>query len=941
MSTKITRDVLESHLNCRYKSHLKLAGQQGNKAEYEVLLTEFAADVRLQAIDKILSGHEGGEVPRNIPLTVSALQQGAAFLLDAILDDDAVCLSFDGLKRVTGASKLGDFHYVPLLFSEEKKVRPEHRILLEIYGALLMHIQGQAPRYGILWHGRECTPTRIKLSAGLRKGEQVLHELSEMRSTASPPRLMLNDHCPRCEFRKGCLARAEEADSLTLLDRMPPKLIKRYEKKGIFTVTQLSYLFRPRRRKAKRMKGGKGFKVELQAFSLRTGKTFLQAAPRLTRSGQELFLDVEGNPDDGFTYLIGLLIRDGEAISYCSFWADRLQDEKDMWVGALVKIREYPGAPVYHYGSYDRKAMARAAKKHQLSCDDVFGRMANVASHIYGQVYFPVRSNGLKDVGKFVGASWTSPNASGLQCLCKRHRWEQTPTPELKEQIVRYNEEDCTALRLVTERLAKLGDAASVADGPEVEFADKPKKQATPAGHDLHDQFDEIIEFAHFDYQNKRILLRPKQTEEAAKTSPTPEKKKRLCVLRRIPRPRANRTVTVRRRRKCPKCRVRLVKSGVTDERIITDLVFTKSGCRKTYFKYIGVKGYCKTCTRHHIPSTLFNIRTNTLGYGFQAWVTYQRVALRQPYEAITNMMQDMFEETIRTSTAVSFVRNLANRYVRAETTLLQRLLASPFIHVDDTKVNIQGEAHYVWVFTDGIHVVFRMTPTREADIVHEVLAGYEGIMVSDFYPGFDSIKCRQQKCLVHLVRDINEELWDNPFDGQLENLAAAVKGLLVPILQDVQCYGLKTRHLHKHRTSVDRFYREVIDNGQFTSDVAARFQARFQRYKERLFLFLEQDSIPWNNNTGERAIRHLAVQRKISGTFFKSFASCYLVLLAVAQTCRFQGKSFLKFLLSGEMDVDLFRPRQRRRRTKPIGEARNAGVNASDPFPKTRSKVT
>jgi hypothetical protein len=60
------------------------------------------------------------------------------------------------------------------------------------------------------------------------------------------------------------------------------------------------------------------------------------------------------------------------------------------------------------------------------------------------------------------------------------------------------------------------------------------------------------------------------------------------------------------------------------------------------------------------------------VGYGFQAWVTYQRVALRQPYEAITNMMQDMFEERITTSTAVSLVRNLANRYARTETTLLQ-----------------------------------------------------------------------------------------------------------------------------------------------------------------------------------------------------------------------------------------------------------------------------
>ena len=111
---------------------------------------------------------------------------------------------------------------------------------------------------------------------------------------------MLNDHCRVCEFRKGCLAKAEESDSLTLLDRMTPKLMRRYEKKGIFTVTQLSYLIRPRRRKAKRA-GGKGFKVELQAYALRTGKTFLQSAPQVTRSQQELFIDVESIPDEDFT----------------------------------------------------------------------------------------------------------------------------------------------------------------------------------------------------------------------------------------------------------------------------------------------------------------------------------------------------------------------------------------------------------------------------------------------------------------------------------------------------------------------------------------------------------------------------------------------------------------------------------------------------------------
>ncbi len=57
-----------------------------------------------------------------------------------------------------------------------------------------------------------------------------------------------------------------------------------------------------------------------------------------------------------------------------------------------------------------------------------------------------------------------------------------------------------------------------------------------------------------------------------------------------------------------------------------------------------------------------------------------------------------------------------------------------------------------------------------------------------------------------------------------------------------------------------------------------------------------------------ERAIRTLAVQRKISRTFYDSFVSEYLLLLGIAQSCRFQDKPFLKFLLSQEKDINLFK---------------------------------
>src|SRR5262245_35697704 len=114
MPAKITRDVLESYLNCKFKGHLKLTGQQGTRSDYETLLAEMRAEVRLAAIEKILASLPGEEIPRNIPLTISTLEQGASFLLDAALDDDLVSITFDGLKKVDGPSKLGKFHYIPI-----------------------------------------------------------------------------------------------------------------------------------------------------------------------------------------------------------------------------------------------------------------------------------------------------------------------------------------------------------------------------------------------------------------------------------------------------------------------------------------------------------------------------------------------------------------------------------------------------------------------------------------------------------------------------------------------------------------------------------------------------------------------------------------------------------------------------------------------------------
>ncbi len=113
-----------------------------------------------------------------------------------------------------------------------------------------------------------------------------------------------------------CREQAEKADDLSLLDRVTPKLIQRYQKKGIFTVNQLSYTFKPRRSKKRTRKIAPAHKLEVQALALRTNKIYIQELPTLQRHPVELFLDIEGIPDQHGYYLFGLLVSQNGHCSY-------------------------------------------------------------------------------------------------------------------------------------------------------------------------------------------------------------------------------------------------------------------------------------------------------------------------------------------------------------------------------------------------------------------------------------------------------------------------------------------------------------------------------------------------------------------------------------------------------------------------------------------------
>src|ERR1700737_3434978 len=133
---------------------------------------------------------------------------------------------------------------------------------------------------------------------------------------------------------------------------------------------------------------------------------------------------------------------------------------------------------------------------------------------------------------------------------------------------------------------------------------------------------------------------------------------------------------------------------------------------------------------------------------------------------------------------------------------ILRQIAEGGLVHADETKGVVKGSGHYVWVFANLTTVAYVYSESREAAILGNVLDGFNGVLVSDFYAAYDSMPCAQQKCLIHLMRDINEDLHKNPFDDELKEIARRFGALLREIVETIDTHGLKARHLGKHRKS-------------------------------------------------------------------------------------------------------------------------------------------
>jgi len=286
----------------------------------------------------------------------------------------------------------------------------------------------------------------------------------------------------------------------------------------------------------------------------------------------------------------------------------------------------------------------------------------------------------------------------------------------------------------------------------------------------------------------------------------------------------------------------------------------------------------------------------------------YQMFVGGQNMLRIRDSLATMFGVQLDIAAIYYFKRSISFHYKWLYDEISRTIMDSPVLYIDETTANLRSEAGYVWCITDGRSVYYFYRNSREGSFLADMFKNFEGVLVSDFYTAYDSLDCRQQRCLVHLMRDFNEEMQKYPFDSELKLIGAKFSAVLKAAVATIDEYGFKRRHLAKHKRATSNFC-HWASNCEFGSLPAERLRSRIVKYQDQLFTFLDQDGVSWNNTNAEHFIKPFArYRRAANGIFTARSIKDYLVILSIAETSRGRGEDFLEYLLRDNEHIFSFR---------------------------------
>lgn len=289
------------------------------------------------------------------------------------------------------------------------------------------------------------------------------------------------------------------------------------------------------------------------------------------------------------------------------------------------------------------------------------------------------------------------------------------------------------------------------------------------------------------------------------------------------------------------------------------------------------------------------------IGASLAALIVCLSFRMRLSRPRIREFLHDWLGITLSVGSINKAIHESGRAAMPLENELLEEVLKSELLHVDETPWQQKGDLLWLWAFISSSVAVFWIS-SRSGDLINRILANnaYKGWLMSDGYRVYRQF-LKRLRCWAHLVRkarglmeayDLEPQAFGKKTLDFLNSLIAAIKNAretppdtpLSKIYQDQlisyrqTCEQMKSStHKKTHALAV-----EMLNDW----DV--------------IFTVLDHPHLPLTNNEAERALRHWVIMRRISyGTRTGQGSRIFAMLASVIETCRIRRQCPWRYLES------------------------------------------
>jgi transposase len=313
--------------------------------------------------------------------------------------------------------------------------------------------------------------------------------------------------------------------------------------------------------------------------------------------------------------------------------------------------------------------------------------------------------------------------------------------------------------------------------------------------------------------------------------------------------------------------------------------------------------GWCPHCRKECYAAFPPSIERGGLaGPRLTTLIAYLKGACHASYSTIRKFIRDVIGLTISRGQLCKIVAKVSRALEQPYEELLGDLPGQAVLNVDETGHKRNGQQHWTWCFRAGLYALFKIDPTRSADVLIEVLGSeFDGVPGCDYFSAYRRYHREfgvvLQFCLAHLIRDV-KYLTTLP-DPRDRAYGAGLREALRDLFAVIHRRGEWTEAEFRRRLGAARD--EVLWRGTTSvpaTRAATNLASRLEAHGASYFRFITEPGIEPTNNLAEQAIRFVVIDRRVTqGTRGERGDRWCERIRTVMATCSQQGRSVFEYL--------------------------------------------